>query len=180
MSENHENTATGAVLEPGNAETRSYTTDDLNRVVAERLARAEKAHAKAITEARSAAIAEAKLSEAEQLANALSAAKAEQAALLAKLTLAERRAQLSGAVSDVSAAVKLADDSHLDEAGNIDLDALFRQYPSLKPTPAAATPTPGAGASQTQSSAPSLEAAIKSGDQNAVLAAFNAQLARGV
>jgi hypothetical protein len=73
----------------------------------------------------------------EQLAAAKQAAEeATQAATAAeeKRINAERRAALTGHVADPAAALKLLDEQHLDDDGNVLVDRLLETYPFLAPT----------------------------------------------
>ena len=46
---------------------------------------------------------------------------------------AERKATLAGKVADPNAALKLIEESHLDSSGNVNVDALLKDFPFLKP-----------------------------------------------
>lgn len=60
-------------------------------------------------------------------------------------TSAERRASLTGKVIDPEAALKLLNpETHLDEDGNVNVEALLETHPFLAPTKTHAPATPGA------------------------------------
>jgi len=61
---------------------------------------------------------------------------------------AERRAALTGKVADPAAALKLLDpEEHVDEEGNVNVDALLKSYPFLAPQQSGPTPTRSGGGS---------------------------------
>lgn len=62
----------------------------------------------------------------------------------AKAAAAERRAALTGKVSDLDLALAVAD-KHTAEDGTLDVDALLAAHPSLAPKTGAQASTPGAG-----------------------------------
>jgi len=72
----------------------------------------------------------------------------------ARRTEAERLATLTGKVADPRAALKLLEDTHLDDDGNVLVDALLSAYPFLAPTQAQAA----------RPAVPSANAARASGD----------------
>lgn len=118
----------------------TFTQADVDRIVAERLARerknqqeeAKKREERAMLDAE--ARAKAEKEEAEQRA-----AEAEQRARLASY-----RADLKGEVVDVEAALKLVDEKHVKD-GAVDVKALLKQYPFLAPVRSTG---PGAGGVQ--------------------------------
>ena len=61
--------------------------------------------------------------------------------------MAERKAALAGKVADPEAALKLLGDDHLDEDGNVSVEALLKSYPFLKPqnSPSLDGPNPAGG-----------------------------------
>lgn len=65
----------------------------------------------------------------------------------ARAQRAERKAALAGKVADPEAALKLLSDDHLDEDGNVSVEALLKSYPFLKPqnSPGLDGPNPAGG-----------------------------------
>lgn len=109
---------------------------------------------------------EAERQEAERLARMDEAERLKEELAKRDKAIAEREAEirrertlrtLTGKVVNEEAAYKLLDDTHLDEDGNVNLDAFLESYPFLKPAPqpetverprippANATKSPGAG-----------------------------------
>ena len=113
------------------------------------------------------------------MADQLAAAKAENEQLKADGVANARKAELTGKVADVDAALKLLDaDKHIRKDGSIDVDALLADRPFLAPAPTvpAATAPDGGGGSQSSAVAPNLERAADAGDIAGINAAFNAAL----
>ncbi len=79
-----------------------------------------------------------KLDELERLKAEKADAEKRAAEIEARAVAAERRAALTGKVADPAAALKLLDpDAHLTEAGDVNVDALLKDYPFLAPPQAA-------------------------------------------
>src|SRR5690554_6065961 len=90
-----------------------------------------------------------KLDEVERLKAEKADAEKRAAEIEARAIAAERRATLTGKVADPTAALKLLDEeTHLDAEGNINLDALLKDYPFLAPTPSGVN-LPGAKSDKT-------------------------------
>lgn len=131
---------------PKPQEGKTYTEAELNAMITARTSKLEKSLKKQFDEEAQKQAERAKLDEAERL-------KAEKADIEKRATeaearaiAAERRASLAGKVADPVAALKLVDDEqHLDDDGNVNVEALLKTYPFLAPTPQGPTPTSGAG-----------------------------------
>lgn len=133
-------------------QTRTFTQEEVNAMVAARLAKAEKAMERRIAEAVKQAEERAKLGDAERL-------QAERDELAKKLEQleAERqeallKVQLAGKVTDIDYALFKArqnPDKYVGEDGTVDIDALLKDHPSLKaqpdPKPGPAPTTAGGG-----------------------------------
>lgn len=127
----------GGTAEPDGQETpeaqqpteKMLSQSEVNAIIAREKKKAEKAAREALEAERK----QAEMTEADK-------AKAEREELTKQLeaeraarTTAERRASLTGKVADVTAALKLLDDSHLNEDGSINDTALLKSYPFLAP-----------------------------------------------
>lgn len=133
-------------------QTRTFTQEEVNAMVAARLAKAEKAMERRLAEAVKKAEERAKLGDVERL-------QAERDELAKKLEHleAERqeallKVQLAGKVTDVDYALFKArqnPDKYVGEDGKLDIDALLKDHPSLKaqpdPKPGPAPTTAGGG-----------------------------------
>lgn len=133
-------------------QTRTFTQEEVNAMVAARLAKAEKAMERRLAEAVKKAEERAKLGDAERL-------QAERDELAKKLEHleAERqeallKVQLAGKVTDIDYALFKArqdPDKYVGEDGKVNLDALLKDHPSLKaqpdPKPGPAPTTAGGG-----------------------------------
>src|SRR5690606_14947297 len=144
--------ATAAHESQQEQQTRTFTQEEVNAMVAARLAKVEKSVEKRIAEAVKQAEERAKLGDAERL-------QAERDELAKKLEHleAERqeallKVQLAGKVADVDYALFKArqdPDKFVGEDGKVNLDALLKDHPSLKaqpdPKPGPAPTTAGGG-----------------------------------
>lgn len=133
-------------------QTRTFTQEEVNAMVAARLAKAEKAMERRLAEAVKKAEERAKLGDVERL-------QAERDELAKKLEQleAERqeallKVQLAGKVTDIDYALFKArqnPDKYVGEDGKLDIDALLKDHPSLKaqpdPKPGPAPTTAGGG-----------------------------------
>lgn len=133
-------------------QTRTFTQEEVNAMVAARLAKAEKAMERRLAEAVKKAEERAKLGDAERL-------QAERDELAKKLEHleAERqeallKVQLAGKVTDIDYALFKArqnPDKYVGEDGKVNIDALLKDHPSLKaqpdPKPGPAPTTAGGG-----------------------------------
>lgn len=144
--------ATAAHESQQEQQTRTFTQEEVNAMVAARLAKAEKAMERRLAEAVKKAEERAKLGDAERL-------QAERDELAKKLEHleAERqeallKVQLAGKVTDVDYALFKArqdPDKFVGEDGKVNIDALLKDFPSLKaqpdPKPGPAPTTAGGG-----------------------------------
>lgn len=74
-----------------------------------------------------------KLDEVERLKAEKADAEKKAAEIEARAVAAERKAALTGKVADPVAALKLLEDTHLDDEGNVLVDKLLEAYPFLAP-----------------------------------------------
>lgn len=144
--------ATAAHESQQEQQTRTFTQEEVNAMVAARLAKAEKAMERRLAEAVKKAEERAKLGDAERL-------QAERDELAKKLEHleAERqeallKVQLAGKVTDIDYALFKArqdPDKYVGEDGKVNIDALLKDFPSLKaqpdPKPGPAPTTAGGG-----------------------------------
>lgn len=135
--------ATAPETPPG----RVYTEEEFNRHMAAARRKWEAEVKKAAEEAAK----RAQMDEAERLKAEKQELEARIAAEAAARLAAERKAALAGKVADPNAALKLLEDRHLDEAGNVRVDALLADYPFLAATKPSspAWPPQGSGAART-------------------------------
>lgn len=125
---------------------RVYTEEEFNKHMAAARRKWEAEVKKAAEEAAK----RAQMDEAERLKAEKQELEARIAAETAARLAAERKAALAGKVADPNAALKLLEDRHLDEAGNVRIDALLADYPFLAAKPASpAWPPQGSGAART-------------------------------
>lgn len=164
--------ATGATVTPPTTEAKSFTQADIDRIVTERL---DRANAKRETEAAEAKrladlSAEERVKELERKYTELETTNA------AKLLEAQRKAALAGKVSNVDRVLALADAATHFDGGNPKLDAILKDFPeyAVKST---SSEVPGANGSA--GLAPDLEKALQSGDAAAINAALDAALKAG-
>ena len=124
------------------SEEQTFTQADVDRILAERLARERRA-----AEEKTKAEAEkAKLATEERLKLEREEAEEARTAAEEKARVAGWRADLKGEVRDVNAALKLIDpEKHLDADGNVNLRALLKDYDFLAPVSRTA---PGGGGPQ--------------------------------
>lgn len=136
------------VEEVSSPTTRTYTADEhqaeLDRVVAQRVAREEKKWGEKAKKDVADALERAKMDEGEKAKADLEATKVELEGLRTRAAAAERKAELTGKVSDLGAALKLIEPAHLNEDGTVNLEALTKAYPLLAVQQGAA-PTIGNG-----------------------------------
>lgn len=123
----------------------TFTQADVDRIIADRLARVEKQQKDAAAKAKAAA--EREKMDAEQRAKSeKEEAEKERDEALSRAKSANYRADLKGEVIDVKAALKLIDDEKHVNDGAVDVKALLKDYPFLK---ANQTTSPSAGGVQT-------------------------------
>jgi hypothetical protein len=120
----------------------------IEKIVKRRLDRARKQWEQERTEAEE----RARMSEAERLKTDLEAKDEELERLKAELESTRRLSELVGKVRDPKAALKLLDDEHVDDEGNVNVENLLEAYPFLAPEDArptarsAPSPAPATGA----------------------------------
>ncbi|WP_019008974.1 DUF4355 domain-containing protein [Deinococcus aquatilis] len=119
----------------------TFTQADVDRIVAERLARDRKQQ----QEASKAEAAKAALSAEERVKAEKEEAERERDEARKEAREARYRADLKGEVVDVNAALKLINDEKHVKDGAVDVKALLKDFPFLAP---ARTTTPGAGGVQ--------------------------------
>lgn len=123
-------------------EEKTLTQSEVNALIAREKKKAEKAARESIDAERK----KAEMTEAERLKADKAEADRKVAEAEARAVAAERRASLAGKVADPVAALKLLDEeAHLDDEGNVLVEALLKTYPFLAPQQAGPTPTSGAG-----------------------------------
>jgi hypothetical protein len=155
---------------------KQLTQEDFNRALArERKAWEAKAEAD-----KQIALERAKMDETERTKAELEQERQEKATALDRATRAERKAELTGKVSDVNLALKVLEAKHFNEDGSPNLEAITTEYPSLtlqtpqpaietkKPAPTPVT-NPGSG-----NAAPTPQAALARGDVAGYVAAIEA------
>lgn len=92
----------------------------------------------------------AKLDEVERLKAEKADVEKRAAEIEQRAVAAERRASITGKVADATAALKLLDDTkHLNRDGDVNVEALLKDYPFLAPTTPAGVSIPGARSSKT-------------------------------
>lgn len=108
----------------------TYDAEAVERIIKKRLDRERKRWEQEREEAEE----RARMSEAERIQSDLTAAKEAMQAAERRAVMAERQAALVGRVADAKAALRLLDDSHIDDDGNVNVDALLDAYPFLRVT----------------------------------------------
>lgn len=125
---------------------KTFTEAEVNAMMADRIAKNEKAIRKQLEDEHKKSLERANMDEVERIKAELEDERKAKADLEARATRAERKASLVGKVADAEAALKLVDpDQHLNEDGAVDHEALLETYPFLKPqTNAGPAPIGGA------------------------------------
>ncbi|AFZ66075.1 capsid assembly scaffolding protein Gp46 family protein [Deinococcus peraridilitoris] len=128
---------------------KTFTQEELDRIINQRLGRERKTWETQVEEERK----KATMTAEEKLKADLEAERLKTKAAEDRVTAAERRAALTGKVVNADAALKLMDpDKHLDAEGNLNVDALLKDHPYLAPTTQSAgatAPNGGGGTQQT-------------------------------
>lgn len=145
-----ETQAPEAAQEPTPTNSQAETVETFDREYVEKLRKENATYrtkAKAAEEAAEKARLEAeraKLDEVERLKAEKADAEKRAAEIEARAVAAERRAALAGKVADPNAALKLLEDKHLNDEGQVDVEALLQDYPFLAPQQAGAVNLPAA------------------------------------